>query len=360
MAEQDLDRNESATPYKLQKAREKGQTPKSMDVTAAAVFLAAMAYFSWQGWALILDEFRVAYGALVAASAAVQGGPPLLTSVARHMLIQAGILLVPFFLLLMFAAVIATATQIGGVLSWEPLKIDFDRINPMTGLRRIFSLRTLFDAARACVKLLVLAIVAMFALKSLLPQFYAIASQSPYSFLRTMIEDIERLGLRLAVALGVIAAVDLLFTRREFSKKMRMSKRELKDEHKNREGDPRIRARLRELRKEALKRSLATRNTRNADFLLANPTHFAVAFKYVHGEMESPRLIAKGTDRIAAKMRAVAARHRIPVVRNPSLARQLFKEVEVDESVPPRYYADLAKIVVWILALKGSGARGMA
>lgn len=133
---------------------------------------------------------------------------------------------------------------------------------------------------------------------------------------------------------------------------MRMSRRELTDEAKNRDGDPRIRARMRELRNEMRKRSQSLQQTKNADVLLTNPTHIAIALRYVHGEMESPQVVAKGAGHLAAAMRQMAARHHIPVVQSPSLARKLFKELDVEHYVPPRMFAEVARIIVWVFAMR--------
>lgn len=360
MAEQDLDRSEEATPFKLEKAREQGQTARSMDVVGATVFGVAMAYAAWQGLDAVVSVFRLARVALVHAGA---GLPSAASSwpLAMHMLEEAAFLLLPFLGALMLAAVVGTVVQTGVVLSTEPLKMDFNRLNPVNGLKRVLSLRTLFDGARACLKLLVLLLAAWFALKSLLPQFYLVAALPPQAFLRMLVDDTTDLGLKMALALAIIAVVDLAYTRREFGRKMRMSRRELNDEFKNREGDPRIRARLRELRREALKRTMALRNTRNADVVLTNPTHYAVALRYVHGEMEAPQVVAKGAGQLAARMREIAYRHRIDIVRSPALARRLFRALEIDQSVPPEFHPEVARIIVWVFAMReqrraGAGA----
>lgn len=351
MAEQDLDRSEAATPFKLEKAREQGQTARSMDVVNATVFAVAMAFAAWQGLDIVHAVFRLARVALVHAGS----GKPSAASawpLAVHLLEQAAFLMVPFLGVLMLAAVVATTAQTGIVLSTHPLKMDFDRVNPVSGLRRILSLRTLFDGARACVKLVVLLLAAWYALQGLLPQFYMVASLPPDAFLRTLVGDATHLGLKMAVILGAIASVDLLYTRREFGKNMRMSRRELKDEIRNREGDPRIRARLRELRQEALQRSRSLRNTRKADVVLTNPTHYAVALRYVHGEMEAPQVVAKGAGQLAARMRDIASRHGIVIVPSPALARRLFREVGIEQTLPSAFHPDVARIIVWVLAMR--------
>jgi flagellar biosynthetic protein FlhB len=351
MAEQDLDRNEAATPYKLQKARERGQTAKSTDVVAAVVFAVAVVYLTWRGFSTVSSQFRFDQAVLIQAGRMDASGAGLWPLIERAL--RAAIALcAPFFATVMLAAVIGNMMQTGPILSFDPVKIDFDRINPINGLKKLFSMRVLFDAARALVKLALLTLVAVLGLKALASQFYALASLSAVGYLDLLLDDLASIGLKMALVLGLIALLDLMYTRREFAKKMRMSQRELKDEAKHREGDPRIRARLRELRREMLKRSQALRQTRNADVVITNPTHIAVALKYEHGSMASPQLLAKGAGHMAAAMRELAARHRIPVVQNPALARRIYKELAVDHPVPPELYAQVARIIVWVFAMR--------
>ena len=350
MAEnQDLDRSEAATPFKLQKARERGQTPRSMDMVSSVAFLAAMLYLAAQGLDLGHGMLRIAQSVLG------QAGPldghrlwPLVASVVTDALLE----LLPLLLLLPLAAAVGAVAQTGTVLSVQPLQMDFRRLDPAAGFRRLLSVRTLFEGARACIKLLVLGAVAVVALQGLLPQFHALAAMSPAVFLSTMAADVSGLGLKMALALLVVGLVDVVYTRHEFGRNMRMSRRELKDEYRNREGDPRIRGRLRELRRELLRRSRALRNTRDADVVLTNPTHYAVALRYVHGEMEAPRVVAKGAGQLAAAMREIAARHRVVVVQNPALARRLFREADIDDPIPAGTHAEVARILVWIFALR--------
>ena len=351
MAEQDLDRNEAATPYKLQKAKDKGQVGKSNEVVTALVFTVAVVYLNWKGWDGLLAQFHHDR-ALLSQAAGIEASASNLWGLLSGMIHDAAMMLAPFLATLMLAAVVGNLMQTGPVLSMEPVKPDFDRVNPVNGLKKLFSMRTLFDAARSIVKLALLGLVVYQALKGLAPHFFQLAALPAASLARTMMEDAAATGLKIALMLCLIAVVDYGYTRREFNKKMRMSRRELKDESKHREGDPRIRARLRELRREALKRSMAVRQTRTADVVLTNPTHFAVALRYVHGEMQSPQLVAKGAGSLAASMRDIAARYRIPVIQNPPLARALYHELELDQYVPPTLYAQVARILVWVFAMR--------
>ena len=351
MAQSDLDQNQKATPHKLQEARKRGQVAKSADAVSMVVFVSAMIFLTAQGWQTWREQFKFDQ-ALLNQAGRIEVSQAVLWNLIEHMLRMTMNLAVPFFVTILLAAVLSNVLQTGAILSAHPIKPDWDRINPVNGFKRIFSVRTLFLTLRALLKLILLGLVAYFSLKSLLPQFYHLAGLSPLGQMRTLLDDLSSLGLKLGGMLGFIALLDLIYTKHEFAKKMRMSQREIKDEMKHREGDPRIRARLRELRREMLKRSLALRNTKTADVLITNPTHIAVALRYVHGQMTSPQLVAKGAGFQAAAMRAIAARHNIPVVQNPILARKLYRELAVDRNVPPDLYAQVARIIVWVFAMR--------
>jgi len=151
--------------------------------------------------------------------------------------------------------------------------------------------------------------------------------------------------------------LDIGYTRWDYGKKMRMSRREVRDEHKQREGDPRIRSRLRQLRAEMLKQSRALRSVRDADVLITNPTHLAVALSYKHGDMPAPKMLAKGAGNMAAKMREIARRRNIPVVENPPLARAIYKRLKTGEFLPEDLYPATAKILLWVYSMRNARAR---
>jgi len=350
-AHQDLDRSEAATPHKLAEARKRGQVAKSADVVAATVFTAAVTWLYAEGWDAARGLFAVDRSLLAVAGRLDAGTGPLM-ALASHALLGAGATLVPLFATLVIAAVLANILQTGPVLSTDPVKPDLDRLNAMSGLRRIFSGRTLFELVRACLKLAVLGLVAYHGLADLLARFLRLSALPAPDYVRALVAGTASLGLQMAAALCAIALLDAVYTRREFAQKMRMSKRELRDEHKEREGDPRVRAKMRELQREMRKRSASVSRTRDSDVVITNPTHLAVALRYRHGEMQAPMVTAKGAGALAALMRAIAARHGIPVVQNRRLARELFHRVDVERHVPARLYAEVARIIVWVFAMR--------
>jgi flagellar biosynthetic protein FlhB len=348
----DMDRSEAASPFKLKKAREQGQVAKSNDVISVIAFMAAISYVSWGGWNAIKKQFYFDH-ALLTQAGRIELDSSSFWHLANHIAEHYLLLLGPFFLVLIAAAIGGNLIQTGVIFSFDPLQPQWERINPVSGFKRIFSIKTLFDAFKVCLKMAFLVMVMYYALKDILRhQFYVFAALSPSGFVKMIVDDCVSLGMKMGLILIVIAVIDLVFTKRQFAQRMRMSKHDVKEEVKQRDGHPRIRARLRKLRREMLKRSLSVQKTSGADVLITNPTHVAVALRYVHGDMESPQLVAKGAGVLAALMRRIAAKHNIPIVQNRLLARRIFREMENDQYIPPDLYRDVARIIVWVFAMK--------
>ncbi|HRI55569.1 MAG TPA: EscU/YscU/HrcU family type III secretion system export apparatus switch protein [Anaerolineae bacterium] len=353
MAEnQDQDRSEAATPFRLAEARKKGQVARSADLVGAAVFAVAVLLLYSQGVRLIEDQFRFDRLLMNAAPRLASAGGGELAVLAFSALAAAVGLIAPVLVTLMVVSALVSMAQTGAVFSPQALQPDWSRINPVEGFKRILSLRTLFETFRAVVKLVVMVWVAVIALRDLAPHFHQLGSLPARGFLHLLVADAALAGVKMAIGLLIISAVDLAYTRREFSRKMRMSRREIKDETKHREGDPRIRSRLRELRQEMLKRSRSVHRTKQADVVVTNPTHYAVALAYRHGQMAAPRVVAKGSGGVALAMREMATRHSIPVVPKPSLARALYAATEVDDTLPEMFYREVAQLMTWVIALR--------
>lgn len=349
MAEQDTNRNQEATPYKLQEARKKGQVAKSTDVTSVIVYTVAIVYMYWHGWDSIKRQFLLCRTIFTNLNHidSVQ-----LLPVTLRVMMSTLEVIAPFFITICIAAIIANLIQTGPVLSSHPVQPDFSRLNPAQGFKKLFSGKTLFEVFRSLCKLILLTLILYLTLKAILPKLFLLPWLTPVGYIKTLLDAISSLGLKLALVLVLIAIIDLIYTRRLFAKQMNMSHREIKDESKNREGDPRVRSRMRQLRMEMRKRSMSVMKTASADVVITNPTHLAVALRYEHGKMESPLMVAKGAGLIASVMRSIARKNNIPIVQNKSLARALYKRVETEQHVPIELYAEVAKIIVWVFALR--------
>jgi flagellar biosynthetic protein FlhB len=355
MAEQDLDRNEAATPYKLEKARERGSVAKSADVNAVCVLAAgAVACFAWAEAALhhLAQLMALAWRTPMAALASVDTASQFLIALMGNALQ----LLAPLLLGIVCAAVLGNIAQAGVVFSAQPLKPDFARINPAEGFKRIVSLRSLYEAGKGVIKLLLLGTVLALAFGAAVPRLQAMVNLPPAAYSHALVALAGGLLVKLLLALVLIAAVDWLFSQRHYARQMRMSRREIKDEFKHREGDPRIRARIKELRVKLLKRSQALRDVPKADVLITNPTRVAVALRYDHGAAPAPRVVAKGAGSLAAKMRNLAFRRGIPIVPSAALARGLYRDADAGEYIPEHWYPQVARILVWLHAARRARA----
>jgi flagellar biosynthetic protein FlhB len=359
MAEQDLDRNEAATPFKLQRARERGAVAKNPDVSAFAILtLALVASVAW------LPGATVDYAALMRQWLGHLGSDlgDAATAAAFLSVQLAAVLkpLAPLFLGVVGAAVLANLLQTGPVLSVEPLRRDFARMNPAQGFKKLVSVRLVYEAIKSTLKFGLLGGVLAATLMTLVPGVTGLVLVHSHAYLPVLYGLAVALLAKLLAALFVPVAIDQVYVRREYARRMRMSRREIKDEYKQREGDPRIRQRIRELRFQMLKRSQAMHNLPNADVLVTNPMRVAVAISYQHGVSLAPRVIAKGAGGLARRMRDVAFRCRVPIVQSPPLARALYRQIEAGGYVPEEWYPQVAQILVWARAARRGGAEGVA
>ncbi len=356
MAEQDQNRNEAATPHKLQEARKRGSVPKSLDVNSLVVLASAVAALYFWGHHIANNELLLASG-IFSNMHQITFEPHELAGYLVQLIAETLIALAPLFLLLMVLSVLANFFQIGPVFSFFALKPDFDRVNPVAGFKRIFSMKLLMESVKTVLKFLLLGAVLYFAITDSIPKLIMTFQVNPASIGLVLFPLLVGMLFKLLLALTAIALLDLMYSRWDFTKRLRMSRREVTDEHKRREGDPRIKSRLRELQREAVKRAKSLGRIKDADVLITNPTHFAVAIKYDRQEMDAPVLIAKGAGFLAGRMRAIARRHRVPIIENRLLARHLFHHVQIEHPVPAKHYDILARILLWAFTLRGVAAR---
>ena len=355
MAEQEQNRNENATPFKLEQARKRGIVSKSPDMVSAAILIAMVAYLYAMGWSSTRDQLMLARAALAQAGRLDFSFGSTLGLVER-LLTDSLCALAPFLLTLVLTAVVANLGQTGPVFSFKPLGPDFDRINPAKGFERLFSMHLVYTAVKSLIKLALLACVFVLAVRYLVGSLIGLLNVDPRNYAPRLLDLSASLAFKLALVILVMALIDVAWVRWEFAKRMRMSRRELREEIKHREGDPRVRVRHRELRNELLKRSRALKKVPSADVLVTNPTHVAVAISYKHGEMHAPQLVAKGAGALAETMKKLARRHCVPVVEQPGLARALFHRVEHDAFVPEEFYPQVLKILVWVYAMREARA----
>jgi flagellar biosynthesis protein FlhB len=354
VAEQEQNRSEQATPFKLEEARKQGSVAKSLDFNTLlmmwGLIILAMIWGA-SAWHQIGDMSRELFASSADLDISLDSGGWMAGVVRRFVTLMAPVLLVGVGI-----AVIANIVQTGPIFSFKPLKPKGERINPVAGFKRIYNKKMLFEAFKSLLKLLVLGGVATAFFLAMWPQLMGAQSVDGAVVEAWFGSNAIALLFRLGLALVLIGLLDLMYTRHKFKEDMKMSRREVKEEVKRREGDPLIRAKLRELQRENLKQSASVKRVPEADVLITNPEHIAIALRYDRGSMGAPVMLARGADSWAADMRAMARRHGIPIYERRKLARQLFRSGTLDQPIPADSYVDVARIYAELEAKR----RGLA
>jgi flagellar biosynthetic protein FlhB len=356
MADQEQSKTEQPTPFRLQEARERGQVARSAELGGVLVMIAfsiALVVGAKNLGSAWLTAMRNCL--LLAGSAPVPGRA--LMHWVGNAFAPAWQALVPAALAVIVIAVAGNVLQTGGVFSGHPLKPDITRLNPAHVMKRLFGVRTLWELAKLTLKLGALVAFIWIAYGRLEDTVAAFAQTSPSGTPGLMLDVFVKVATWVLAVLLLLALIDVLFSRREYLRQMRMSRRDIKDEVKRREGDPAIRSKRRRLVIEMLKRSRSIRRVPDADVVMTNPTHLAVALRYRPRTMLAPIVLAKGSDRVAARIRTLAQRSGVPMLRSPELARALFRECGIDQPVPVDLFESLAPVYRWLMARPGNRIR---
>ena len=255
-------------------------------------------------------------------------------------------------LMLMVAAFRAPFIQVGPIFAPNIIKMELSKVSPVKGWGRLFSIRSLVEFVKGLLKLGLISMVGFIILYPYFGQIDHMVGLPIPLLLVEMKTMMMRLMIGILVALLVIAVADLLYQRHEHNKKMRMTKQELKDEYRQSEGDPQVKAKLRQLRTERARRRMM-QNVPRADVVITNPTHYSIALEYKPEVMDAPVCLAKGLDSVALKIREIAKDNNIVIYENPPLARALYDVVELDEMIPPEQYKAVAEVISFVFKTKG-------
>jgi flagellar biosynthesis protein FlhB len=341
-------RTEEATPRRLEEARKRGEVAKSADFASWASMAGTAGAIAMAGGWLCRDLTQRLLPFLSHAdSFDLQNGGAV--EVMRLAVTAAAPALVVVLGAGMASGVAGNVLQHGFLWSTERLTPDFSKISPLSGFKRLFGIDGLMQFLRSVLKLVIVAVVAWMSLKPHVRDFEGLARTEPAAVLPIAAALLKSLAFAVLTFLGVGAGLDWLWQRQRFMARMRMSREEMKEEHRQSEGDPHVKARQRKIRIERARRRMI-QAVPKATVVIANPTHYAVALKYEQGETEAPICVAKGVDLVALKIREVAEEANVPVVEDPPLARALYAAVEIDEQIPANHYQAVAKIIGFVLS----------
>jgi len=354
MAE-DSDKTEEPTEHKLQEARKKGQIFKSQEIISTLLLLATAGIIGALGsWMVseIGEYTRRVYQLFPAFS--IPGQSLEERNVWLDML-QALILfakvLVPILAAAFLMALVANWAQIKWVFSVEPLSPKLSKISPIEGFKRIFSMRSLMELAKQLAKLIVIGYVCFKVTSNSIGDLSNAVGWDLTHTLHFVRQLVVRIVEYVLAAMAGIAVIDYIFQRQQFMKQMRMSIQELKDEYKDTEGNPQVKAKIRQLMRQGAQ-SAMMEEVPNSSAVITNPTHLAVAVKYQQGVTEAPMVVAKGEHLIAVQIKVMAEDHEVPIVENVELARALFSACEVGQTIPVEFYQAVAEILAYLYKLK--------
>ncbi|TAK00767.1 MAG: flagellar biosynthesis protein FlhB [Candidatus Manganitrophaceae bacterium] len=349
MAE-DQERSEQATPKRREEARKKGQVPRSREIHSAALILGGVFGFSMMGPMVVSEMKKIMVQTLGGLSSAPMTEAAFYQLAIAHFS-RTLLVIVPVMGILGAISIAVSFGQHGWVWSTGALAPDWSRINPLKGLQKFFSMQAAAELIKTVIKFLAVGGLSYLLIRRAIPTITVAIQSEPSEMTALVGNSVYRLALATGFLIAFLGAADYLFQWWSLEKSLRMSRQEMKEEMRQSEGDPMVRARVRSVQKEmARKRMMA--DVPKADVVLTNPTTLAVALVYQHGKMNAPKVVAKGAGFIAERIREIARQHGVPVIENKPLARALFKTVKVGDPVPSKLYRAVAEILAYVYRLK--------
>ena len=348
----DEEKTEDATPRKKEEARKKGQVPRSAELSTIITLLAAFVILRFLGDFILkqwLGYMQVSFSPDILN---IDLGQDEGSHLFRWHLMTFLKVFLPTGFGCMVVGVLVNLMQTRGLFSLEPLKPKWDRINPLQGFKRLFSPRSLVELVKSLFKL---GIVGYILWNSLRNELFPLSQRSVDMASTVVISSywslLHSISIRIIAALLLLAVLDYVYQRWEHKRSLKMTKKELKDEYKQTEGDPLIKSKIRQRQKQMAMRRMM-QDVPKADVIITNPTHYAVALGYDGGTMGAPQVLAKGEGFIAARIREIASENGVPLVENPPLARAIYKAVDVGEFIPAHLYQAVAEVLAFVYKLR--------
>lgn len=357
--ENGADKSEEPTGKRLRESREKGQIARSRELSTVAVTVGGIGGLLASGGGLAGKMLLLMQGNFELTREVLLDE----TSMSR-LLLSSGLLaleaVLPLLIVLLIVSIVGPVSLGGWLFSAQAMAPKFSRMNPGAGLKRMFSTKALVELLKALAKFLVVLTVALVVLSAYQDDLLSIAKQPLELAIAHSVETVGWCALWMACGLILIAAVDVPFQLWDHKQKLMMTKQEVKDEYKDAEGKPEVKSRIRQLQREAAQRRMM-QAVPEADVVITNPTHFAVALKYDADEAGAPRLVAKGGDFVALKIREIAQEHRVTVIESPALARAVYYSTELEQEIPAGLYLAVAQVLAYVYQLRqyraGKGQR---
>lgn len=352
MAEEneDQEKTEAATPRREEKARDEGQVVRSRELTTWLLLLAGVASLWTMGSNLYAQLGLMMEQSFLFERSQIFENGPMLTSIL-YLGEQTLFALLPLFLIMLVVALVAPMVLGGWMISAKSLQPKFSKLNPVKGIKRIFSSQALVELLKVLAKVLLIGSVVSVFLMSHMDKFMALMDQSIQAALANAMQYAATVCALMILTLIVVIMIDVPYQLWSHAKKLRMSKEEIKREHKESDGDPQVKAKIR-AQQQAMARKRMMSKIADADVIVTNPTHFSVALQYQETRMAAPVVVAKGVGEIARVIRERGREHKVPILEAPPLARALYKHVDLDQQVPGELYTTVAEVLAWAFGIK--------
>ena len=352
MAEESfMEKTEQATPKRREDARNKGQVAKSMEVNSALVLLFSIIILQFAG---IFLFSRIGYiiKDIIGNIHTIVINQDNIRQFFLAVFIQVALVLFPIMILLMLIGMIASYSQVGFLLTVEPLTPKFDKLNPFKGIKKvIFSKRSFVELMKGLVKITIIGLIGWSTVNSYLTESALIMDSDIIAIFLFLCRASVNIAVKIILVFLLFAGVDYFLQRRLYESEIKMTKDEIREENKQLEGDPLVKSRIRSIQRQMARRRMM-QEVPKADVVITNPTHYAVALKYDAINMPAPKLVAKGVDAIALKIKEIAIEHEIPIVEDKALAQLIYKTVDINEDIPQDMYQAVAQILAYIYKVK--------
>jgi flagellar biosynthesis protein FlhB len=350
------EKTEDATPKRLEEAREKGQVPRSKELTSMAMLLMAALSMALLGRHMVEQLGQIMHQGLVIERDKAFDHFAVIELFGTA-LGQAMLLLLPFLLVMLVTAFAAPVALGGWSFSTEALAFKPDKLNPLQGMKRIFAVRGVVEMVKSLAKFLLIGAIGAGLLWHYLPELMGLGRESVEAGLAHTGSILSKSFIVLSASLLLIAAIDVPYQLWDHAKNMKMTRQEVRDENKNTEGKPEVKSRIRQMQRDIAQRRMMEAIPK-ADVVITNPTHYAVALRYNAGKMSAPIVVAKGVELVASQIRTVAVANKVPLYEAPPLARALYYSTEINHEVPAGLYLAVAQILAYVFQLKASAHGG--
>lgn len=354
--ESDLEKTEPASPQRLEKAREEGQVARSRELVTF-VMLSTGVGGLWTMGEMMGGHFDSALRSGLQFERASAFDPAHMMNQAGSAVLHAMQALMPVLMLMLVAALVAPMLLGGWLLSGKSLAPNFSKLNPIAGIGRMFSFESLAELVKTIIKSLLVGGVAWWVIMDDLSAIMALLSEPSRAALPHTLHLVAGSCALIIASLLLVAGIDVPYQLWSHAHKLRMSREDLRQEHKESDGDPQVKAQIRRQQQQMAKRRMMS-EVPKADIIVTNPTHFAVALQYTDKGMRAPRVIAKGTDLVALRIRAMAEEHKIPVLEAPPLTRALYRHTKLGDEIPAALYAAVAEVLAWAYQLQRAAEGG--